>query len=396
MIISPTQRVASVATYYFSSKLEEIRQRRQNGAQILNMGIGSPDLPPHPLVIEALQHETGHPDQHAYQNYRGIPSLRNAWADWYHRQFGVQFQAQTEVLPLMGSKEGIMHLSMAFLEPGDIALVPDPGYPTYSAASRLAGAEVVSYTLHPDLNWQPNWEELEANLDWERVKVCWLNAPHMPTGTPVSTSTWQRWIELAKRYHFLLVHDNPYGLILTETPQSILAQPGAREVAVELNSLSKSHNLAGWRMGVLVGNEAYLNEAARFKSNMDSGMFKPIQLAAVKALQLDPSWTLELNKVYRKRRLWAEAWLTQLGLSVQPNQVGMFVWAKVPPGFADGYAFSDFLLDEAEIFLAPGGIFGAQGNSYVRLSLCQPVELIKEGIRRTQNLKPCKIGSSPS
>ncbi|RTQ48598.1 aminotransferase class I/II-fold pyridoxal phosphate-dependent enzyme [Hymenobacter gummosus] len=381
MNLPVAQRLAPIQEYYFSRKLREIEALNRAGARVINLGIGSPDLPPHPSVIEALTAAARQPDAHAYQSYQGVPALRQAMSQWYARSYGVALDADTEVLPLLGSKEGIVHLCMTFLQPGDEALIPNPGYPTYRAAVHLSGATPVEYDLTAETNWLPDLSAL-ARRDLSRVKLMWLNYPHMPTGAPADAAALAELVDFARRHDILLVHDNPYSFILNEHPQSLLAVPGARDVALELNSLSKSHNLAGWRVGLLAGRADLLQQVLRFKSNLDSGMFRPVQLAAAAALQLGPEWYAQLNATYRARREQVFGLLDALGCRYEPGQVGLFVWARVPPTYADGYALSDEVLAAARVFITPGGIFGSNGNGFVRVSLCQPEEVLREALAR--------------
>ena len=383
-VIQPASRFGDVAEYYFSRKLREIAQMQQAGKQVLNLGIGSPDLPPAPEVIETLNANSLRADTHAYQNYSGIPELRKAFADWYQQWMQVQLDPQSEILPLMGSKEGIMHISMTYLEPGDQVLVPDPGYPAYAAVGKLTGAEVVTYTLKEVLGWQADLEVL-SQMDLSRVKIMWLNYPNMPTGAQADTGYFEQLIALARQHRFLLVNDNPYTFILNDQPQSILSVAGAKDVALELNSLSKAHNMAGWRVGMVAGAAVYLQQILRFKSNMDSGMFKPLQLAAVQALGQPAAWYDSLNATYRERRVLAEDILRSLGCTFDPAQVGMFVWAKVPDHYPSGYELTDEVLENAHVFLTPGGIFGEAGKSYVRISLCSDAEILREARNRIEN-----------
>jgi aspartate/methionine/tyrosine aminotransferase len=308
-------------------------------------------------------------------------------ADWYQRQYAVTLNPDTELLPLLGSKEGIIHISMTLLDAGDEVLIPNPGYPAYRAAAHLSGATPIDYDLTAETNWLPDLEAL-ARRDLSQVKLMWVNYPHMPTGTPPPTGFFERLVAFAAAHDILLVHDNPYSFILNQTkPQSLLAVPGAREVALELNSLSKSHNMAGWRVGLLAGRADVLQDVLRFKSNLDSGMFLPVQLAAVEALNLDESWYQELNAHYRARRELVLELLELLGCTVPPNQVGLFVWAQVPARYPDAYALSDEVLHQARVFLTPGGIFGSNGNGYIRLSLCQPVEVLQQALARVRVVK---------
>lgn len=380
-MITPAARLDSISEYYFAGKLREIAQMQREGKPVLNLGIGSPDLPPHASVIGALQQGAEHPKAHGYQSYTGIPALREAWAVWYDRYYHVRLNPENEILPLIGSKEGIVHIAMAFLEAGDVALVPNPGYPTYRAASLLAGASVQFYDLKEENDWLPDFDQLEQS-DLSRVKILWANYPHMPTGAPGSEDVFQQLVDFGKRHNILVVNDNPYSFILNETPRSILAAKDAGEVAIELNSLSKSHNMAGWRVGMLAGHPEYLKTVLRFKSNMDSGQFLPMQQAAVKALALPESWYSDLNAIYRQRQQAAFAILDALECRFQNDQQGMFVWAKIPDRCRDGYELSDALLYEKNVFLTPGGIFGSNGDRFVRISLCSPVELLQEALGR--------------
>lgn len=381
MQIDVAGRLQHTEEYYFSKKLREIDQLNQTGEKVINLGIGSPDLPPHPTVIQTLQEYAAQPQVHGYQSYRGIPELRRAISDWYTRYYGVSLHADTEVLPLIGSKEGIVHICMTYLQAGDEALIPNPGYPTYTSAVRLSEATAVPYALRAEDKWLPDLDEL-ARRDLSRVKVMWLNYPHMPTGTVAPVSFFEELVAFARQHQILLCHDNPYSFILNDHPQSILAVDGALEVAIELNSLSKSSNMAGWRVGMLAASEARVNEILRFKSNMDSGMFLPVQLAAAKALSLGPEWYVELNETYRNRRQRVFQLLDGLGCTYDPHQVGLFVWARIPAAYLDGYALSDEILQKSRVFITPGGIFGNGGNSYIRVSLCATEETLEAAMQR--------------
>ncbi|RZK21981.1 MAG: aminotransferase class I/II-fold pyridoxal phosphate-dependent enzyme [Hymenobacter sp.] len=382
MQVSTARRLAHTGEYYFSRKLRELATLNAAGANIISLGIGSPDLPPHPSVGAALAATAAEPGAHGYQSYQGTPALRQAMAGFYQTHYGVALDPTTEVLPLAGSKEGLMHIGMTFLEAGDAVLIPNPGYPTYRAVAEICGAEVRAYDLTAATGWLPDLDALTKS-DLGPVKMMLVNYPHMPTGTPASPDFLQKLVEFAQAHGIMLVHDNPYGFVLNETPPtSLLSIPGAREVALELNSLSKSHNLAGWRVGMLVGRADWLTEVLRFKSNMDSGMFLGIQQAAIAALALGPDWFAELNDTYRARREVVRELLATLGCVAAPGQTGLFVWAKVPAPYADGYALSDAALAEARVFLTPGGIFGSNGNGYIRASLCQPESVLREALER--------------
>ncbi|MDC1031070.1 aminotransferase class I/II-fold pyridoxal phosphate-dependent enzyme [Flavobacteriaceae bacterium] len=380
-MITTANRLESVQEYYFSRKLREVAQMVQKGYPVINMGIGSPDLAPHPEVIKALSNAMEHPRAHMYQSYQGLPELRSAIAAFYHKHYQVTLDPNAEVLPLMGSKEGIMHISMAFLNKGDQVLFPNPGYPTYAAVTKLVEAEPVLYNLTAANHWQPDFEALEA-LDTSRVKIMWINYPHMPTGTEAQAETFDRLIAWAKARNVLLVNDNPYSFVLTEEPQSILSRPGAMDVAIELNSLSKSFNMAGWRVGMLSGKAESIQAVLKVKSNMDSGMFFGIQQGAIAALKADNVWFESLNKIYNKRRKLVEQLATKLGAVYDPKSVGLFVWAKLPSGAVDAETFIDKILQEQHIFITPGTIFGSQGEGYIRFSLCVPEATIEEAIKR--------------
>jgi LL-diaminopimelate aminotransferase len=375
------KRLEGISEYYFSQKLREIESLNKEGKNIINLGIGSPDLPPHPEVISTLQEEAAKPGVHGYQGYKGIPALRQAFADWYQQWYRVTLNPDTEILPLLGSKEGIMHICMTYLNEGDEALIPDPGYPTYASAVKLAGGKAVSYRLEEEQDWYPDLEALAAQ-DLSKVKLMFVNYPHMPTGQQADAGFFAKLIRFAKDNHILLIHDNPYSFILNDHPVSLLELPGAKEVVLELNSLSKSHNMAGWRIGVLSGAKERIEEVLRFKSNMDSGMFMPLQLAAAKALSLGTDWYNHINGIYAERRKKVYQILDMLHCSYSLNQVGLFVWAKIPDRYADGYALSDEILYGSNVFLTPGGIFGSQGNRYIRISLCGDLSRFEQAIAR--------------
>ena len=381
MNFKTANRLESINEYYFSQKLREIDALNQQGKNIINLGIGSPDLPPHPAVIKVLQEEAAKENTHAYQSYKGSSILRNAVTAWYNIWYGVTVNADTEILPLIGSKEGIMHICMTYLNEGDEALIPNPGYPTYKTAVTLAGGNCIDYDLTEEQNWLPDFEELERK-DLSKVKLWFVNYPHMPTGKLPTKEIFEKIIAFAKAHNILVVHDNPYSFILNETPMSILSVDGAIEVAVELNSLSKSQNMAGWRVGILCGAKERIDEVLRFKSNMDSGMFLPVQLAAAKALGVGKNWYDGLNKIYGERKQKAFELLDLLNCMYDKSQVGMFVWAKIPEKFEDGYKLSDDVLYNANVFITPGGIFGSNGNDYIRVSLCASVQKFEEAIER--------------
>jgi aspartate/methionine/tyrosine aminotransferase len=382
--ISTASRLNTVEEYYFSTKLKQIAQFKAEGIPVINIGIGSPDLAPSQKTIDALTAAAANPDHHAYQGYQGIPALRKAFADFYATHYHVELNPASEVLPLMGSKEGIMHIAMAYLEAGDETLIPNPGYPTYQAACSLAGATVVPYELSEKMGWLPDLDALEAR-DLSKVKIMWVNYPHMPTGAKANHAFFVRLKNFAEKHAILIVNDNPYSFILNDEPISMLAIPGMMEVGIELNSLSKSHNMAGWRIGALLGQSEFLNPVLKFKSNMDSGMFLPLQLAAVEALSADANWFKQQNTIYKSRQKLVFELLDLLGCAYDQAQSGMFVWAKTPDNFSSGYALSDQILIENAVFITPGGIFGSQGNEYIRISLCAKEEIFKEVIQRIKS-----------
>lgn len=379
-MIQPAKRLDTVQEYYFSKKLREVRGLVTAGKPIINMGIGSPDLQPPSQVLEAISNSLSDVTAHKYQSYQGLPELREAIATFYKNKFSVESNPENEVLPLMGSKEGIMHISMAFLNEGDKVLIPNPGYPTYTSVTKLVGAEPLFYNLSDATNWQPNLEELE-NQDLSDVKIMWVNYPHMPTGTDATLATFEKLIAFGKKHQILIINDNPYSFILNDNPISILQVEGAKDIALELNSLSKTFNMAGWRVGMLLGNATFINEVLKVKSNMDSGMFYGIQKGAIEALQLSDSWFTAQNKIYEERRklIWQLA--DKLEAKYDTNSTGLFVWAKIPEG-ATSEEITDKVLYKNDIFITPGTIFGSQGEGYIRFSLCVTSEIIKEAIKR--------------
>jgi len=378
------KRLEGIGEYYFSQKLREIDELNKQGKNIINLGIGSPDLVPHPDVIKVLHEESSKPTTHAYQSYKGSPVLRNAIADWYKKWYGVSLQPESEILPLIGSKEGIMHICMTYLDEGDAVLIPDPGYPTYKAAATIAGAICIPYQLTAGFNWFPDFEAIEKN-SLSKVKLMFVNYPHMPTGQLPVEAVFSQLVAFANKHGILLVHDNPYSFILNNKPMSMLATAGAADCVLELNSLSKSHNMAGWRVGMLCGAKNFIDDVMRFKSNMDSGMFLPLQLAAAKALTLGKEWHDAINKTYHRRREKVFELLDVLKCTYSKEQAGLFVWAAVPLSYKDGYALSDEVLYKAGVFITPGGIFGNAGNEYIRISLCCTEEKITEAINRVSN-----------
>ena len=385
MKVRPSKRISGVQEYYFSRKLKEIAKLKAEGKPIINLGIGSPDQPPHPSVRDVLVMEAGREEGHGYQSYYGIPELRKAFSSWYRTQYGVSVNPDNEVLPLIGSKEGIMHISMSFLDPGDEVLVPDPGYPTYQSATMLAGGTNRLYALRAEDGWLPDLDRLRGE-DLTNVRLMWVNYPHMPTGAQAGESFWKELVAFGEEKEIIICHDNPYSFILNPKPRSIFSVPGAWECCLELNSLSKSHNMAGWRVGAIIGHEKYLSEIIKFKSNMDSGMFRAVQLAAVEALSLGDQWYAALNAIYRERKEIAYQIMEDLNCGYEDNQAGLFVWGKVPPSYKDGYALSDELLYHSDVFVAPGGIFGAQGDQYIRISVCMEADQLEEARKRIGNL----------
>ncbi len=380
-MINTADRLDKISEYYFSKKLKEIDDLNKKGKQVINLGIGSPDLPPHPDVIKTLNEESVKPGNHAYQNYRGSIVLRNAMSAWYKQWYEVNLDPENEILPLIGSKEGIVHICMTYLNPGDKVLVPNPGYPAYKSAVYLTGAECIDYNLVEENNWFPDFDFLEST-DLTGIKMMWINYPHMPTGQLPTKDLFEKVIAFGLKHKILICHDNPYSFILNDLPLSLLSIDGAKETAVELNSLSKSHNMAGWRVGLLAGKQQIINDVLRFKSNMDSGMFLPLQLAAAKALSLPADWYKEVNNVYHSRRDRVFQLLTKLNCRFSTSQAGMFVWAKLDDREADCYTFVDKILNQAGVFITPGGIFGTAGNRFIRVSLCAPVEKFDEAIKR--------------
>ena len=392
MIIKPAKRTECVQEYYFSQKLKEIARmnvaRKAAGeSPVINLGIGSPDGMPPMAAVEALCESAVQPGNHAYQSYVGLPELREAFAGWYARWYGVDLDPSSEIQPLVGSKEGILLISLAFLDKGDKVLVPDPGYPTYSSASKLVEAEILTYDLRADNGWRPDFEALEK-MDLSGVKIMWTNYPNMPTGASATDELYADLVAFGKRHGILICNDNPYSFILNENPLSILSQPGAKECCLELNSLSKAHNMAGWRIGMVAADAQVISQILKVKSQMDSGMFKPLQLAAVKALEQGSEWFSELNDEYRRRRVLAGDIFDMLGVEYDHESAGMFLWGKVPQtvrsknGISIGQVLSDRILYEAGVFITPGFIFGRNGENYIRISLCAKQEIIREAAER--------------
>ena len=396
MIIKPARRTESVQEYYFSRKLKEIAQmnaaRKAAGEDpVINLGIGSPDGMPPMDAVEALCEGAVQAGNHAYQSYVGLPELRMAFAHWYRRWYGVELDASSEIQPLVGSKEGILLISLAFLDKGDKVLVPDPGYPTYSSASRLAEAEILTYDLKEDNGWKPDFEALEK-MDLSGVKIMWTNYPNMPTGASATEELYAELVAFGRRHGILICNDNPYSFILNDNPMSILSQPGAKDCCLELNSLSKAHNMAGWRIGMVAADAEVISQILKVKSQMDSGMFKPLQLAAVKALEQGSDWFAELNDEYRRRRVLAGEIFDMLGVTYDHSSAGMFLWGRVPQnvqddnGISAGQVLSDRILYEAGVFITPGFIFGKRGENYIRISLCAKPDTLREAAGRIRRI----------
>jgi aspartate/methionine/tyrosine aminotransferase len=387
----PAERVTRIQEYYFSRKLKEVAALNAAGHDVISLGIGGPDLPPDQSVIDTLAEAANNPANHSYQTHIGLPELRGAYADWYQRYYGVTLDPESEILPLIGSKEGVLHVSLTFLNPGDGVLVPNPGYPTYSSVSQLVGAEIFSYDLTAEHGWYPDFDALERQ-PLERIKLMWVNYPHMPTGTPATMELFEKLIDFGRRHDILIVHDNPYSFILNNRPLSILSVPGAKEVALEMNSLSKSQNMAGWRMGMVASNATFISWFLRVKSNIDSGQFKPMMLAAARALRLGDEWYRKVNETYAARRADAEAIMEALGCSYDPKQQGLFLWGKIPESVASSEALADELLAKARVFLTPGFIFGSNGERYIRISLCsQRLSEALSRIRASANTRNEKL-----
>lgn len=379
--ITPADRLQSVSEYYFSRKLKEVARLNAEGRDIISLGIGGPDLPPAEEVIETLVEEARRPTSHSYQMTVGLPALRQAWARWYKRHYGVELDPACEIQPLIGSKEGIIQVSLAFLNPGDGVLVPNPGYPTYTSASRLVGAQIYNYDLTEAGGWQPDFEALER-LPLDRIKLMWVNYPHMPTGAQADPQVLRRLVDFGKAHGIVIVNDNPYSFILNDKPLSILAVDGAKDIAIEMNSLSKSHNMAGWRMAMLASNSRFIQWILKVKSNIDSGQFRPMMLAAVKALDAPDSWYSALNANYAGRRRVAEEIMRELGCTFDPRQRGLFLWGRIPDAEDSAETLADRILYDARVFITPGFIFGSNGQRYIRISLCASEDLLRRALDR--------------
>lgn len=384
--IQPADRLGTVQEYYFSRKLKEVARLNSQGLDIVSLAIGSPDRPPSDDTIETLCQVARRPDTHGYQPTMGTPELRQAMARFYKRWYGVELDPATEILPLIGSKEGILHVTLAFVNPGDGVLVPDPGYPTYTSLSRILGARIVNYNLRSDNAWQPDFDELER-MDLTGVKLMWTNYPNMPTGGDASMETYRRLVDFARRHHIVVVNDNPYSFILNRQPKSLLQVEGAKDCCIEFNSMSKSHNMPGWRVGLCASNPTFISWILKIKSNVDSGTFRGLQLAAAQAYDNTDEWHAEANyDTYLRRRKVAEQIMTALGCSFDPKQVGMFLWGRIPDGMADAETLTEKVLHEARVFITPGFIFGENGRRYVRISLCADDERMQEALRRINEM----------
>jgi aspartate/methionine/tyrosine aminotransferase len=384
MNIQPATRLNSVSEYYFSTKLKEVAKMNAEGKDVINLGIGNPDLPPSDATINALCDDARQQNAHGYQSYVGLPELRQGFADWYKKWYGVQLNPQNEIQPLIGSKEGILHITLAFVNPGDAVLVPNPGYPTYTSASKICGAEIITYDLDEQSNWQPDFEALEK-MDLTNVKLMWVNYPNMPTGAAASVELFEKLIAFGKKHSIVICNDNPYSFILNDEKLSILSLEGAKEICIELNSMSKSHNMAGWRMAMLASNAQFVEWILKVKSNVDSGMFRPLMRGAIAALQNTEDWHVKMNAEYTKRRDIAFKIMDVLSCEYNTKQVGMFVWAKIPSKYSDSGVLADEILYKKNVFITPGLIFGSMGNRYIRISLCCSILMLEKALERIES-----------
>ena len=384
--IQPAERLGLVQEYYFSRKLKEVAQLNAEGRDIISLAIGSPDMPPSDQTVERLCEVARRPDAHGYQPTMGTPELRQAMAGFYNRWYGVALNPAREILPLIGSKEGILHITLAFVNPGDAVLVPNPGYPTYTSLGKILGARIINYNLLEDNGWQPDFDELER-MDLSGVRLMWTNYPNMPTGGNARRETYERLVDFARRHNIVVVNDNPYSFIINEHPISLLQVPGAKDCCIEFNSMSKSHNMPGWRVGLCASNAQFISWILKVKSNIDSGTFRGIQLAAAEAYDNSDEWHREANiNTYRRRRAIAEEIMTVLECQYDPEQVGMFLWGKIPERYADAEQLTERVLHEARVFITPGFIFGSNGKRYIRISLCAKDEKMKEALERVKAL----------
>lgn len=383
--IMPANRVQQVKEYYFSRKLKEIAELNAKGADIISLGIGGPDRPPHIDTINTLCQEAQLPNSHGYQSYVGLPELREAFSQWYKRFYNVELNSANEIQPLIGSKEGILHTTLAFVNPGDGVLLPNPGYPTYTSVSRLAEAELYTYDLTEESNWEPDFDALEK-LPLDKIKLMWVNYPHMPTGKRASLELFQKLVDFGRKHNIVIVNDNPYSFILNDKPLSIFNIEGAKDIAIEMNSLSKSHNMPGWRIGMLASNPTFIQWILKVKSNIDSGQFRPMMKAAIEALKQGQEWYDDVNSTYAKRRLIAEEIMNTLGCHFDPKQSGLFLWGRIPNDAASSEALADDILYNARVFITPGFIFGSNGDRYIRISLCATEEKMNEALNRIKQL----------
>lgn len=383
--ITPANRVQEIKEYYFSRKLKEIAELNANGADIISLGVGGPDRPPHQNVINVLSEDAERDDSHGYQSYVGIPELREAFANWYKTFYNVELSPKNEIQPLIGSKEGILHTTLAFINPGDGVLLPNPGYPTYTSVSKLAGAELFTYDLTEEGGWEPDFATLEK-LPLERIKLMWVNYPHMPTGKKASLQLFKKLIDFGRRHNIVIVNDNPYSFILNDNPLSIFNIEGAKDVAIEMNSLSKSHNMPGWRIGMIASNPTFIQWILKVKSNIDSGQFRPMMKAAVEALKQGKAWYDDLNAMYAKRRLIAEEIMNVLGCHFDSSQSGLFLWGRIPESVESSESLADDILYNARVFITPGFIFGSNGDRYIRISLCAKENKMQEALNRIKQL----------
>lgn len=386
-MIQPAKRLSNVSEYYFSKKLKQIAEMNAAGLDIISLGVGSPDMPPSEATIQTLCDQAKKADVHGYQPYTGIPELREAFAEWYKRWYGVTLNPKNEIQPLIGSKEGILHVTLAFVNPGDKVLVSNPGYPTYTSLSTLLGADVIPYDLKEDNNWQPDFDALET-MDLSGVKLMWTNYPNMPTGANATMQLYEKLVNFARKHQIVIVNDNPYSFILNKKPLSLLSVEGAKECCIEFNSMSKSHNMPGWRIGMLATNATFVSWILKVKSNIDSGMFRPMQLAAATALTNENEWHEAMNyDVYAKRRALAGQIMDELECKYDDSQVGMFLWGKIPDSYSDVEVLTEKVLNEARVFITPGFIFGSNGKRYVRISLCAKEEKLQEALNRVKSIK---------
>lgn len=380
--IQPAQRVNELKEYWFAGKIREVARMNAAGADVVSLGVGGPDRMPAVEVVETLCESARKPDSHSYQMAAGIPELRQAMARWYGRHYAVEVNPETEVLPLIGSKEGVLHVSLAFVNPGDKVLVPNPGYMTYSGVSKMLGARIIPYDLLAANGWKPDFDQLEKFASEGGIKLMWVNYPNMPTGASADMELFEKLVDFGRRHGIVIVHDNPYSFILNDKPLSLLQVDGAKDVAIELNSLSKSHNMAGWRMGMVISNPEFVTWVRKMKSNIDSGQFRPVMEAAIRALDLPDSWYEEVNAVYSSRRKVAGEIMNALGCEYDPSQKGLFLWGKLPAGAPDSASFAQEVLEKYRVFIVPGFIFGTNGEGYIRISLCATEERMKEALRR--------------